>query len=167
MIASLLGAKLIKVEKTSRYAGNIRAYISRNFDLRETITDIKEDNFFDMFSTMSSFIDRWTDQKFEEISLYNKKNGPLKGIAFPGRASILINQLKLTPDNLEATYEIKGSKKTGYYIPGTRIPIYPEADLLNLDKKPNTVLNLAWHIENDVRDNLRQYNYNPVLMNIL
>ena len=167
VIASLLGAKLLKVEKTSRYAGNIRAYISRNFDLIGTPTNIQEDNFFEMFATMSSFIERWTNQKFDEIAAFNKINGPLKGIAFPGRSSILVNQLNLTPNNLEATYEIKGSKKTGHYIPGTRIPIYPEADLLTSKDRPDTVLNLAWHIEEDVKANLSNYNYHPNLINIL
>ena len=59
-------------------------------------------------------------------------------------------------------------QKTGKYIPGTRIPILPEKELLKSSTdKPSTVLNLAWHIVADVENNLAQYDYNPRLINIL
>ena len=89
------------------------------------------------------------------------------GIAFPGRSSIPINMLNLDTNLLAATYEIKGSSKTGYYAPGTRIPIYPEADLFSMQEKPETVLNLAWHIEKDVIQNLKSNQYTPRLINII
>ena len=50
--------------------------------------------------------------------------------AFPGRATILLNLLNLDEKTISKVYEITGSVKTGYYIPGTRIPIKPEEELL-------------------------------------
>lgn len=168
VIADLLGAKLIKTELTSRYGGNIRAFITRNHDMDDQGLVLEDYDYSSKFKDLSSFIPRWIRDKRSEIESEVAKNGPLTGIAFPGRASILINLLKLTPQELKATYEIKGSKKTGNYIPGTRIPILPEKELLKSStNKPSTVLNLAWHIVADVENNLAQYDYNPRLINIL
>ena len=120
------------------------------------------------FEKLSVFISDWKKRKLMEIENYVKlTKSPMTGIAFPGRASIPINILKLDKELLSATYEIKGSFKTGFYIPGTKIPILPEADLFVKDEKPPKVLNLAWHIEADVIQNLKSNNYTPKLLNII
>lgn len=62
--------------------------------------------------------------------------------AFPGRAAILIKLLELNENHISAVYEIKGSIKVGHFVPGTRIPILPEAELFSQDKT-QPILNLA------------------------
>ncbi len=165
VIAKLLHAQLIGVERTSRYGGNIRAYIKRN---ASQSVKIKEDYDFNAsFQKMNRFIPEWISSKKEEIKKIVAKSGSMTGIAFPGRASILVNLLELTTEELEATFEIKGSIKTGYYIPGTRIPILPESELFKRDILPDQVLNLAWHIIKDVEVNLSSNSYKPKIINIL
>ena len=83
---------------------------------------------------------------------------PYASKAFPGRAAILVKLLNLTEDHISAVYEIKGSIKTGYYVPGTRIPIYPEKQLYSITTQ-RKILNLAWHLPSEVRSNLISNNY--------
>lgn len=168
VIADLLGARLVDLQLTSRYGGNIRAYITRNESFEIGHPYEEKYDFESNFEKVSNFIPQWKESTLRSIDDAVEKDGhPLVGIAFPGRASILINILGLTPDQLSATYEIKGSIKTGNYIPGTRIPILPEQDLLERPVRPQTVLNLAWHIEQDVKNNLAKYEYYPQIINIL
>jgi len=167
IISDLLGASLLFAERTQRYGGNIRVYISRNYGLKQHPYLQDEFDFLNAFNTMASFIPKWIHDKRAEIQRLALSFGPMTGIAFPGRASILINLLSLTTNELAATYEIKGSKKTGCYIPGTRIPILPEHELFDSNNRPSTVLNLAWHIKDDVIRNLTKYNYNPNIISIL
>ena len=72
--------------------------------------------------------------------------------------------LGLTENNLKAVYEIKGSKKVGHYIPGTKIPILPEKDLFMMQPQPEIILNLAWHIPDDVRKNLKANGINSKVL---
>ncbi|HIE83910.1 MAG TPA: methyltransferase, partial [Dehalococcoidia bacterium] len=55
--------------------------------------------------------------------------GKFRAKAFPGRAAILIKLLGLDESHISAVYEIRGSIKVGHYVPGTRIPILPEATM--------------------------------------
>ena len=166
-IAKSLSAYIWKYSFPERYGGNIRVFISKKkpvkicSELDESCTSMK-------FEKLSVFISDWKKRKLMEIENYVKlTKSPMTGIAFPGRASIPINILKLDKELISATYEIKGSFKTGFYIPGTKIPILPEAELFHKDEKPPTVLNLAWHIEGDVIQNLKSNSYTPKLLNII
>jgi hypothetical protein len=87
------------------------------------------------------------------------KHGKLRAKAFPGRAAILVKLLGLDQRHIAAVYEIKGSIKVGHYVPGTRIPILPEKELYLEPDQTLPILNLAWHLPVEVRENLRKNNY--------
>jgi len=166
-IARSLSAYIWKYSFPERYGGNIRVFMSKKKPLK-MCSALDESSTSMKFEKLSVFISDWKKRKLMEIENYVKlTKSPMTGIAFPGRASIPINILKLDKELLSATYEIKGSFKTGFYIPGTKIPILPEADLFVKDEKPPKVLNLAWHIEADVIQNLKSNNYTPKLLNII
>ena len=166
-IAKSLSAYICKYSFPKRYGGNIRVFISKT-KYNNNLKIVNEESTLEDFSKLSNFIDKWKANKSNEIEIFVKRSKkPMLGIAFPGRSSIPLNMLNLDTNLLAATYEIKGSSKTGYYAPGTRIPIYPEADLFSMKDKPETVLNLAWHIERDVIQNLKLNKYSPRLINII
>ena len=76
-----------------------------------------------------------------------------------------IKDIKIEED-IDITEEIKGSIKVNHYIPGTRIPILPEADLYAKDNQDMLILNLAWHLPNEVRQNLSKNNYTGDVVDI-
>ena len=151
------------VQFVNRYGGNIRAYLGHD---EETCINIDESNFVQLFNTMNRNLLSW---KIEILALINSlvdKYGPLTAKAFPGRAAIIIEYLELNESHLFAVYEIKGSKKVGYYVPGTKIPILPEADLFSKKHFPDVVINLAWHIPAEVYANLSAHGYKGKIINI-
>ena len=164
-IARKLGLKITDIEFVSRYGGNIRTYISAkdhlNFDY------IDEEFFTKKFLEMNGRMLIWKEATKIKISNLVKIYGKLPAIAFPGRAAIIIKILNLNENLIEAVYEIKGSIKVGHYIPGTRIPILPELELFS-KKRPTDmpVINLAWHIPNEVRLNLSANGFNNLVIDV-
>lgn len=161
-ISRSLGMNLLKYEFVSRYGGNIRVFIGKGDNFKG---NIEEENFNDKFKEMVFKLKEWKNYTVKKIKSLNQKYGPIKAKAFPGRAAILIRLLNLNQDNIEAVYEISGSKKVFHYVPGTKIPILPEEELYksNLNHK---ILNLAWHIPDEVEKNLRNNNYVGEIINI-
>lgn len=154
-ISESLGLNVAKVQFVSRYGGNIRVFMNRGTPVKP---DIDESDFKEKFSEMNLEMNSWMKRTKSLISDLVQAHGKLNAKAFPGRAAILIKLLGLDEDSISAVYEIKGSIKVGHYIPGTRIPILPEAELYKLDKS-EPILNLAWHIPQEVRANLRSHGY--------
>jgi hypothetical protein len=91
----------------------------------------------------------------------------LRAKAFPGRAAILIKLLDVDLETIKAVYEIKGSQKVGHYVPGTRIPIFPEKDLYLEVDQTVPILNLAWHLPAEVRKNLQLNRYTGEVLDLL
>ncbi len=156
-IARSLNRKLNDVQFVSRYGGNIRVFISNKEASRTFLVD--ESFFHDYFRQMSGHVEQWKIETKKMICELVERHGPLRAKAFPGRAAILIKLLDLETTLISAVYEITGSIKVNHYVPGTRIPILPEADLYEKQDQSKPILNLAWHIPKEVRNNLARNGY--------
>ena len=80
---------------------------------------------------MYDFKNRILDSKIKFYNLLNrlyknKKNLKIAGISAPSRSTTLVNYLGLDENIIECIFEIKGSKKIGMYLPGTKIKIVEE-----------------------------------------
>ena len=155
-IADKLNLFIQHIEFVERYGGNIRVFLGKK---KNIYPKVDESRFKNLFIEMNNEINDWRDQTSKKINKLVKKFGPLRAKAFPGRAAILIKLLNLNESQINAVYEIKGSIKINHYVPGTRIPILPEAQLYKLDNLKLPILNLAWHIPAEVRANLKKNNY--------
>ncbi|MFQ5923752.1 MAG: class I SAM-dependent methyltransferase [Anaerolineales bacterium] len=74
------------------------------------------------------------------------------GIGAPSRASTLINYVGLDDGIVDLVLEVKGSYKTGRYMPGTLIPVVDEAILFR--DQPEYALLLSWHIADELMPKL-------------
>ena len=106
------------------------------------------------FKKLKIYIEKWKIRKKKIINQYNNKFGPLPAKAFPGRAAIILNLLGLTNKNISSIYEKPSSKKIGYYAPGTKIEIKSD-DKIFKEVKNKPIINLAWHIDNEIKQYLR------------
>lgn len=161
-IARTLGRRILQTQFVSRYGGNIRVFIGKG---QEEATTIDEADFAEQFNNLRIEMDHWRVRTKKMINELVRKHGKLKAKAFPGRAAILIKLLDLGDDQISAVYEIKGSIKVQHFVPGTRIPILPEAELYKGDKS-QPILNLAWHIPLEVRANLEANGYTGQVFDI-
>lgn len=169
-IARSLNREVRAVEFPSRYGGNIRVMIGRGAagDSRLlTQTLEREAEFAGKFAAMRSFAVRWERQKKAEVQALVKDHGRLVAKAFPGRAAILVALLELSEKEIECVYEKLGSPKIGHYLPGTRIPIRSDEELFARFDRTQVILNLAWHIPNEVGSYLRDHGYKGRLVHIV
>jgi SAM-dependent methyltransferase len=162
-IAKSLNLNLVDVQFVSRYGGNIRAYLGHG---KPTTILVNENHFGQSFSAMTESIDSWKLEAKKTINNLVGEFGPIRAKAFPGRAAIMIQLLGLTHKHISAVYEIIGSIKVGHYVPGTRIPILPEADLFASKDLDKPIINLAWHIPAEVRANLSANGYTGRVIDI-
>lgn len=161
-IAKTLGLNVMDVQFVSRYGGNIRVYLGSGVS---SAANVDEKKFGEKFMEMAVEMEEWKKATRRMIENHVALHGKLRAKAFPGRAAILIRLLGLDDSLISAVYEIKGSIKVGHYVPGTKIPILPEADLYKLDMT-EPILNLAWHIPAEVRANLAKNYYTGQVIDI-
>jgi len=166
-VAKKLNAHLIASELTNRYGGNIRVFITQDAKLPREESFFNEDNLATEFYNMQGSINQWIKRKKKFINDFVDKNGKIRAKAFPGRAAILIKLLELSDKHISAVYEKDGSMKIGHYLPGTRIPILSDSDLFGLDDQSKPILNLAWHISDEIKQYLRKNMYEGEVLDII
>ena len=83
------------------------------------------------------------------------------------RAAILIRLLGYDSNKIKAVYERPGSLKINHFVPGTRIPIKCEEDLFNQKEKYCHILNLAWHISDEIKSHMKENNFDGTVIDII
>ena len=159
-IARSLTSKVTSVEFPSRYGGNIRVMMrlgaDASVDQQISVVIERENDFQQRLISLGEKIPAWVNAKRKRLQRLVDDCGPLIAKAFPGRAAILVKLLGLDETFISAVYEKPGSMKIGHYIPGTRIPIKSDADMLAEMQTEAPIINLAWHISEEIHTYLRE-----------
>ncbi len=171
-MAKTLGVDLEAVEFPSRYGGNIRVFMGLNSCIsnRQELNELdnKENLFESQFDNLNSNIDKWMQSKSSILKSICEKNGKIRAKAFPGRSAILVKMLDIDESMISAVYEKPGSLKIDHYVPGTRIPIISDDELLNdEDSLDKPLLNLAWHISDEIHNYLLKAGFSGRIIDIL
>jgi len=170
-ISQKLQMNLYKHEFPKRYGGNIRVFMNKNIFPKKKINKFflvtlakekKEINKYLVF--LKEKINLWINKKLKFFQIMNKKFGPIQAKSYPARASLIINILKLTSKNISNKYERDGSKKIGYYVPGTDIKILSDKKIKN---KQIPLINFSWHIKNEIKRYMMLKNYKGKIFNII
>ncbi|MBC8489709.1 MAG: methyltransferase domain-containing protein [Bacteroidetes bacterium] len=168
-IARALRSQLTHLEFPGRYGGNIRVFISKK-GIPLTDEQIVADREIligrQVFNLQNNYR-LWRDKTHEALTEAINKYGPLPSKAFPGRASILINALNLNEKQISVVYEKPGSLKVNHYLPGTRIPIRSDKDLMQKIGTTNVLVNWAWHISDEIETYLYNLGFRGSLIDIM
>ena len=170
-IAQSLQVSINLIEFPERYGGNIRVFMSRNFDHydRKKLEKIlkSEKNFPFQFIGLKKMINNYIEKTSLKVNELNRIYGPVPAKAFPGRAAILLKLLNINENNISVVFEKPGSKKIGKFVPGTRIPISSDDEFSKIISTVPVIINLAWHISAEIVDYLRVLGYNGEVIDIL
>jgi len=172
-IADTLAMKIGLAQFPSRYGGNIRVLLQPSLGDTEVAHDRaeeigrKEANFAHEFQTLANNIGQWQSTKSAEIATAVTLYGPLVAKAFPGRAAIPMKMLGIDQTMVSAVYEKSQSDKIGHYVPGTRIPILSDEFILKDHQEDSPILNLAWHIHQEIKGYMQRLGYEGSYINII
>ena len=167
------GLEVFRVERGSRYGGNIRAYIAfvgaRPVDpsvgallQREVDAGLHRPETWDAFRTRVLT----NRDRFMEFAYRTHRQGKsLAGYSCPGRATPLLNFFGITPDLVPYISELPKSLKLGKFVPGAHIPIVG-SDRLSEDQ-PDHILVFAWHYLEAITRRLRDEGIQSPLLTIL
>ncbi len=159
------GLEIFRVESISTHGGSIRVWASKpgshlvtetveEFLLNENLTSISK---LEKLQEFANRVISWRNNFRLVFSELISSGARIGGIGAPSRASTLIAFTGLTELDLIAVGEVQNSAKIGKYMPGTRIPVILESELLNQD--PTHLLILSWHIEEPIIKSLRDMGY--------
>lgn len=171
-IAKSLGMQIVVAEFPKRYGGNVRVMLRAAKDAgaaeaRLKKIDAAEAGFGERLDQLAAKVGTWKTNKLDQLNAEVARHGPLAAKAFPGRAAIPIKMLGLSTDHVSAAYEKPGSAKVGNYIPGTRIPIRSDDDFSAGNSGGAPLLNMAWHIADEIKSYLRQRDYSGPIIDII
>lgn len=171
-VSKALKLHLSKAEFPSRYGGNIRVVLSNNPATAKDIEGFKqvfeiERMFPEKFNILSKNLELWRKNKKQQILNLSAEHGPLLAKAFPGRAAILVHLLKLNNKHILKVFEKPGSPKIGHLLPGTDIPIASDDEFFGLEQKPRVVLNMAWHIRDEIKSYMKNNGFDGDMVDII
>jgi hypothetical protein len=156
------GMEVFRVERVSRYGGNIRAFTAPKGQ-RPVDNSVGE-----LLRAEEAFglYDGKVYQKFRDgvaksrddlvgLAMNARRSGmTLVGKACPGRCSTLLNYCAIGPHLMPYIAEQPTSLKLGLYVPGMHIPVVKD-DVL-IAEQPDLVVILAWHYGRPIGKLLRQ-----------
>ena len=147
---------LYHTQLVTRYGGSIRCIVSKKqknqTDSLKKLLEIENEKLVkNKEKTYKDFVQNINQSKkdlTEKLSEIKSKNLTIIGKSCPARAVVLLNYCNLDENNLDFIAEQPTSLKLNYYIPGTNLEIVND-DIL-LEKKPDYVLLLAWHLSEPI-----------------
>jgi nucleoside-diphosphate-sugar epimerase len=153
---------VMKVEKTTRYGGNMRVMVQKgkhervNNSVEEFIKLEREMGLF-TYAKYQQFRDGVIATKIDLLNFLlkiKKENKKIAGYSLPARAITLINYVGIDNDLLPYVVEQRSSLKLNRFIPGTKIPVISNECLE--ENKPDYLLVFAWHLKDEIIYHLRE-----------
>jgi SAM-dependent methyltransferase len=156
-MAQTIGLIITDVKFPSRYGGNIRVTMEKNGNK----ADLKSFNqleleFISMFELLQGKYNNWRNESQVILSSL-LEDGPVYGKALPGRAVMLINSLKIDSRMMPAIFEKPNSPKINNFVPGSKIKILSDNELLKIN--PKKMIVWSWHIIDEIVEYLDKLGY--------
>jgi hypothetical protein len=147
-IAQTIGLIITDVKFPSRYGGNIRVTMEKNGNKADLkLFNQLELEFISMFELLQGKYNNWRNESQVILSSL-LEDGPVYGKSLPGRAVMLINSLNLSAGEMPIIFEQPKSPKIGNYVPGSKIQILSDDDLLRVN--PSVLIIWSWHIVDEI-----------------
>lgn len=156
-MAQTIGLIITDVKFPSRYGGNIRVTMEKNGNK----ADLKSFNqleleFISMFDLLQGKYNNWRNESQVILSSL-LEDGPVYGKSLPGRAVMLINSLKIDSRMMPAIFEKPNSPKINNFVPGSKIKILSDNELLKIN--PKKMIVWSWHIIDEIAEYLDKLGY--------
>ncbi|MFH1182154.1 MAG: methyltransferase domain-containing protein [Candidatus Woesearchaeota archaeon] len=156
------GFEIFDIEKLPIHGGSLRISVSRKGKRKisphaQEFLDLeKKENIYSL-EVLQDFAKKVAEQRrlLMELLLKLKAEGKrIVAVSTPAKGNTLLNYCGIGADILDYATE-KAKIKIGLYTPGTHIPIFPDARLL--EDMPDYALLLAWNFAEEIMRNNQEY----------
>ncbi len=153
--------EVVAVRRTTIHGGSVRVY-ARKVGSRTTVKTrepYEEDPETVGAKALVDFAERAKRARQSLRALLSDRTGrpQVHALGAPSRASTLLNYAGVTAEDVTVAYELPGSPKIGLLMPGSQIPVVPEAEMAT--RRPEYLLLLSWHLQHDLVPKLRHAGY--------
>jgi SAM-dependent methyltransferase len=156
-IAKTIGLIITDVKFPSRYGGNIRVTMEKNGnEANLQLFNQLEFDFISRFELLQDRYNKWRNESQDILSSL-LEDGPVYGKALPGRAVMLINSLKIDSRMMPAVFEKPNSPKINNFVPGSKIRILSDSEILKVN--PKRMIIWSWHIIDEIAEYLDKLGY--------
>jgi 2-polyprenyl-3-methyl-5-hydroxy-6-metoxy-1,4-benzoquinol methylase len=148
---------MFDVEEVSTHGGSLRIYAHHEDDRSHSVSarlkDLRRREVIagvDRLDSYSVFTEKVkeTKRKLLEFLIEAKRKGKtIAGYGAPGKGNTLLNYCGIRTDFIDYTVD-RSTYKQGKYLPGTHIPIYSPARIV--ETKPDYVLILPWNFKDEI-----------------
>jgi len=151
---------LADIEQVELHGGSLRLFIYKHGKPSPTVMSMLSDEKargFDTAKGYETFANQVDSLKSDLVSLLKKLKEADKTIAVYGAAakgSTLLNFCGLGKEMLDFAVD-RSTAKQGLFMPGTKLPIYNPAELIN--QKPDYVLLLTWNFAEEILRQQAEY----------
>ena len=159
------GLEIFRVDSISTHGGSIRVWASKkgkhqildsvqNFLSMEKISKITD---IDTLKKFAQDVVLWRNSFRALLAELISSGAKVGALGSPSRASTLLAFAGVTELDLYGVGEVSQSSKIGRDMPGTRIPVVTESELLS--SNPTHLLILSWHIKEPIMKSLRKMGF--------
>ena len=159
------GFEIFRVNRTPTHGGSIRVWACKNgqHQIESSVQDflsLESTEQISNIKTLQKFsqdVISWRNSFRVLIGELISTGAKIGALGAPSRASTLVAFTGLTELDIFAVGEVSQSTKVGKNMPGTRIPVITESELLS--GSPTHLLILSWHIKDPIMKSLREMGY--------
>jgi len=153
----LNGLKLIKVEKIPTHGGSIRCYaVHRDWTGSPFEGELQLDAAHKDPYKLQHEVQRQVVDLMRHVELRKFRGQRIWGIGAPSRATTLLHYTGLHY-HLDGVAEMADNPKVGLNMPGTRVPVKTDEDMLA--DRPDAVVVLSWHLGDGIVKRLKDKGY--------
>jgi SAM-dependent methyltransferase len=156
------GMEIFHVEERDIHGGSFRVYVARcgRHPVSPVVEEmIRREEKFGIYSleVLNQFAVNVEENRRSLIWLLHKlkhEGKRLAAVSAPAKGMTLLNYSRLGTETIDFVTE-KSTLKIGRYTPGTHIPVYSDAALI--ERMPDYALLLAWNFATEIMGNLAEY----------
>ncbi len=154
------GMSIIDVERLPIHGGSLRIYASKTGAISERVkTLLAEEKAWgvdqvDSYAQFAAKVEQLKAQLRETLDSLKRDNKRIAVYGASAKGSTLLNYFGIGRDLIEYVVD-RSTVKQGHFTPGTHLPIYSPAKLL--EDKPDYVLLLTWNFADEILAQQAEY----------